>query len=397
VLTNRWAILVLVMGAQTMANVGPLGIPAIAPLIRDDLGLSVAQAGSFVSAYYIGPVLMSLPAGWVADRWGVRGTMVAGQALIALGLVAASAASSFAALLPVMVLAGAGYGMLNPTTAKAVMSWFPRRQRATAIGFKQMGLPAGGAVGALAMPPIALALGWRGSVLLSAAATAALALATWALYRDPPAERDAPPPAAASDSFRRVLGNRDLWLVALSTLVYAGVQTVLMAFLVLYLTGHVKLPLVAAARYLVLAQMAGMAGRVAFGMLSDRLFGGRRRIVLVIAGIGSATCALLVALTGPGTARGLLVPLALGFGLFAIGWNGVHQPLMAELAGPRSAGTAVGLGLAVSSAGVTLCPPLFGLVVEAGGFPLAWTLLALSMAPAMLLLGPVRERRGALT
>ena len=150
-LTNRWAILVLVMGAQTIANVGPLGIPAIAPLIRDSLGLSVAQAGSFVSAYYIGPVLMSLPAGWVADRWGVHGTTVAGQALIALGLVAASAASSFAALLPIMVLAGAGYGMLNPTTAKAVMAWFPRRQRATAIGLEQMGLPAGGAVGALAL------------------------------------------------------------------------------------------------------------------------------------------------------------------------------------------------------------------------------------------------------
>jgi len=396
VLTNRWAILVLVMGAQTMANVGPLGIPAIAPLIRDDLGLSVAQAGSFVSAYYIGPVLMSLPAGWIADRWGVRGTMVAGQGLIALGLVAASAATSFAALLPIMVAAGAGYGMLNPTTAKAVMSWFPRRQRATVIGIKQMGLPLGGALGALAMPPMALALGWRGSVLVSAAAIAALALLTWMLYRDPPDEREAPPPAAASESFQRVLANRDLWLVSISTLVYAGVQTVLMAFLVLYLTGHVGLPLVTAARYLVLAQLAGMTGRVAFGMLSDRLFDGRRRIVLVIAGTGSATCSLLVALTGTGRGLWLLAPLALAFGLFGIGWNGVHQPLMAELAGPRAAGTAVGLGLAVSSAGVTLCPPLFGLLVEAGGYPLAWALLALAMVPAMLLLVPVRERRGAL-
>ena len=67
-MTNRWAILALIMAAQTVANVGPLGIPSIAPLIREDLGLSMAQAGSFISAYYIGPSLMSLPAGWMADR-----------------------------------------------------------------------------------------------------------------------------------------------------------------------------------------------------------------------------------------------------------------------------------------------------------------------------------------
>ena len=126
------------------------------------------------------------------------------------------------------------------------------------------------------------------------------------------------------------------------------------------------------------------------------MFGGQRRVVLVIAGVGSAACALSAALTGPHRGLWLLAPLALAFGFFAIGWNGVHQPLMAELAGPRAAGTAVGLGLAVSSAGVTLCPPLFGLVVETAGFGTAWTLLALSLAPAMLLLAPVRERRGAL-
>ena len=69
--------------------------PPSRPLIREDLGLSVTQAGSFLSAYYIGPVLISLPAGWLADRWGVRGAMILGQGLIAIGLFAAAAAPSF--------------------------------------------------------------------------------------------------------------------------------------------------------------------------------------------------------------------------------------------------------------------------------------------------------------
>jgi hypothetical protein len=45
----------------------------------------------------------------------------------------------------------------------------------------------------------------------------------------------------------------------------------------------------------------------------------------------------------------VLAPLALAFGFFGIGWNGVQHTLLAELVGPRGMGTAVGLGLAISS------------------------------------------------
>jgi MFS family permease len=178
--TNRWAVLALIMAAQTMANVGPLGIPSIAPLIREGLGLSVAQAGSFLSAYYIGPVLMSLPAGWLADRWGVRGAMILGQALIAVGLGAVAFAPTFSFIVLILVLAGAGYGVLNPTTTKAGMAWFPPNQRATVVGLKQVGLPFGGALGALVMPPLALAFGWRTGVGFAAAVVGLLAVLTWA-------------------------------------------------------------------------------------------------------------------------------------------------------------------------------------------------------------------------
>ena len=393
-MNNRWAILALIMAAQTMANVGPLGIPAIAPLIRQDLGLSIAQAGSFLSAYYVGASLMSLPAGWMADRWGVMMTMVLGQAVIAAGLYTVAGTASFSLLMIVMACAGMGYGMLNPTTAKAAIAWFPRRQRATAVGLKQVGLPLGGAVGASIMPPLALWFGWRPAVAVPASLIALLAVLTWFLYRDPPAAAGAAGLSVGPASLRSVLGNRDLWLVSSATLIFAGMQTVWMSFLVLYLTEVLRVSLVHAGRYLVMAQVTGMAGRVIFGMLSDRLFGGRRRIVLVIAGAGSTACSLVMAGTGPGTTAWVLAPLTLCFGFFGIGWNGVQHTLMAELVGPRGAGTAIGLGLAISSLGVTICPPIFGLAAERlGGFAVPWAGLGLAMAATLCLLIPVRERR----
>lgn len=391
---GRWGILALIMAAQTMANVGPLGIPSIAPLIREDLGLSMAQAGSFLSAYYVGAALMSLPAGWMADRWGVLATMVVGQVLISGGLFGVAGSGSFIALSAIMICAGAGYGMLNPTTAKAAMAWFPRRQRATAVGLKQVGLPLGGAVGALIMPPLALWLGWRPAVALPASLIAALSILTWLLYRDPPEAAGARAVSVGPTRLATVLANRDLWLVSGSTLVFAGMQTVWMSFLVLYLTDVLRLSLIEAGRYLVMAQVAGMAGRVIFGMLSDGLFDGRRRIVLVIAGVGSTVCSLAMAGTGPGTGAWVLAPLALAFGFFGIGWNGVQHTLMAELVGTRGAGTAVGLGLTISSLGVSVCPPLFGLAVQRlGGFSVPWAGLGIVMAVNLCLLIPVREGR----
>jgi sugar phosphate permease len=284
--------------------------------------------------------------------------------------------------------------VLNPTTTKAGMAWFPPRQRATVIGLKQVGLPFGGAVGAFVMPPLALALGWRAAVGVSAAVVGALALTTWVLYRDlPDPETPSAIGAAPRAGFWAVIGNRDLWLVGLSTLIFAGVQTVFLAFLVLYLHEAVDLDVVTAAKYLVAAQCSGALGRIVFGLLSDRLFGGRRRIVLAIAGLGSIACALALSAIASGAGPWRLVPLAVCIGVFGVGWNGVQHTLMAELAGPRAAGTAVGLGLAISSLGVTVCPPIFGLVVERhGGFGAGWMALAASMLIALLLLLPVRER-----
>jgi len=138
-------------------------------------------------------------------------------------------------------------------------------------------------------------------------------------------------------------------------------------------------------------------GRVAFGLLSDRVFGGRRRTPLAITGCTSPRCSVAIALTGPGTPAVWLALLALLFGFAGIGWNGVQHTLMAELAGPGAAATAVGLGLAVSSAGVMLGPVIFGWLVQtAGGYRGPWLTLAGSMAVGLAVLALVRERRGLL-
>ena len=393
-MSPRVRIIVLIMVAQTVTNVGPLGVPAIASLIRADLGLTLAQAGSFLSMYYIGPSLISLPAGTLVDRWGVKRMLVLGQVLTAVGLLFASTAHSYIAFILLLIAAGFGYGVLNPTSTKAVMAWSPPAHRATLVGFKQVGLPLGGMLGAALLPALALALGWRTALVASAAVIAAGAIASVFVYHDPP---DLALPAAAPGArgtVISVLTSRDLWLLSLAAGIFAAMQTVWMSYLVLDLLGVVGLTLLAASRFLALAQFGGMLGRVLFGMLSDRLFGGRRRMPLVLAGVGSTACTLLILSTGPSASTLGLAALTVVFGVVGIGWNGVQHTWLAELAGPRAAGTAVGLGLAVSSAGVTLGPLLFGHVLQVtGSYRWPWLGLAAAMVGALGTLTLVRERR----
>lgn len=392
---SRFVVLALIMGVQTATNLGVLGLPSLAPLIRADLGLTRQEAGSFISAFYVGGVLTSLPAGWLADRVGVRWTLLGGQALVAAGFLAMVVSPGYPGLLVAVLLAGLAYGAVNPSSTKGVLVWFPPRSRATVVGLKQAGFPLGGALGALLLPSLAGGLGWRGALGVAAGLIGLSAVAAGVGYRDPPAEERGPGiPAPRRPRIGAVLRSRAIWLVSLATLLFSTVQVSWISYLPLYLAEAGGLSAVAAGAVLGQAQVGGIVGRVAFGMLSDRLFGGRRLIVLVLAGAATAGLCLATAGLGTGTPPAVLALVAIAFGLTGIGWNGVHHTLLAELAGRELAATAVGLCLAVSSVGVMVGAPLFGLAADRlQAYDWGWYSLAAAMLLALGLLAGVREPR----
>lgn len=396
----RFVVLALILAVQTATNLAAIGLPALAPLIRADLGLSRREAGSFISAFYVGGVLTSFPAGWLADRLGVRWTLAAGQGLVAACVGAMALAPGYGALLTAVLVAGIAFGAVNPSSTKGVLVWFPARSRATVVGLKQAGFPLGGALGALLLPPLAAALGWRGALALAGGLIALSAGAVGLGYREPDAAEAAGARAeVAASPLAAVLRSRPVWLVSVATFLFAAVQVAWISYVPLYLSEVVGLSTVAAGVVLSQAQAAGTAGRVGFGILSDRLLGGRRRVVLLLAGAATAVLCALTARLRPGTSAAAVSVLAIAFGLSGIGWNGVHHTLLAELAGRAAAATAVGLCLAVSSVGVIVGAPLFGWAADRlHAYTWGWYGLAAAMVLALgLLLGvpePSRRRFG---
>src|SRR6058998_1737222 len=308
---SRWAILVLITLAHALGALAVLSVAPLSPFLLDALRLSRVQVGLLLPAVYLGGVLMALPAGWLTDRLGVRLALGLGQLLVGVMITLAALSPNLAWLLTLLVLGGFGFSALNPATGKAVVEWFPPRARGMAMGVKQTGLTLGGLAAALVLPPIALAWSWRHALAAAGTLSLVSAVLVAVLYRRSPIVSITPlvdrPRLEELGAFLR----RPPVLVVFGCgLALSIAQSSLLAYLVLYIKETFAVSVVTAAQFLALAQVGGTLSRVAWGVTSDRSFGGRRRPgVVVSAAIGGVAYAALA--LGAMLPLWLLVPLAL--------------------------------------------------------------------------------------
>ena len=393
---GRWGVLALVSGAHALGAVSVLAVAPLAPLLLEDLHLTRAQVGLFLPAIYLGGVVMSLPAGWLTDRFGGRITLAAGQCLTGAFVALAAMAPGLPLMLGLLFLGGLGWAVVNPATGKAILDRFPARERGFAMGIKQTGLTVGGIAASLSLPAIALAYGWRAA--LTTAALASLVAAAAGLVLMP---RDRPRATAASGEPPRFadlgqfLGNRSLLVLLASGLALGMTQAAVLAYLALFAREWLGLTVVAAGGLLALVQAGGTASRLGWGIVSDRLFGGRRRPCVIINSlIGGATSLIFAsAVPLPGPLLGVIAVIA---GAGAFGWVGLYLALAAEVGGVRYAGLLTGVAVACAWSGVLVGPPLFGLLLQAtGSYQLPWLglgLLAFGAAGALASIPPLVKR-----
>ena len=388
---SRWPVLALVTLAHALGALSVLSVAPLSPFLLEALELSRAQVGLFLPAVYLGGVLMSLPAGWLTDRLGVRLTLGGGLLLLGALVVAAAFARSLPTLLGALVVAGFGFSVLNPSTGKAVIEWFPPRGRGFAMGIKQTGLTLGGLTAALTLPPLALAYGWRYALATAGALPVVAAALVLVIYRTPrtaAASRvTAWPRLAELGVFMRRPG---VIVVFVSGLALSTAQSSVLAYLALYTKETFAVSAVAAGQILAVAQLGGTASRLAWGAISDRYFGGRRRPGVVASALIGAVAYGLLAL-GAALPTASLVPLAFLAGAGAFGWVGLYFTLVAEIGGARYAGLLTGVAVAFAWSGVLVGPPVFGVLLQWTG-SYAWPWLALAIVAVLVAVALPRLR-----
>jgi sugar phosphate permease len=378
----RWVILALVSVSHIIGASAQYGINTLAPFYQDELGLSRAQVGLFISAFYLAMTGASFVAGWLADRLGVRKTTLQGHLIVGVCSVATSFAPSFVWAFAWFFLCGLGYAYLNPASTKGVMSWFYRDERATAMGIKQTGVPAGGFVTALVASPLVLVVGWRGTFVIIGVINFLFGFVFSYLWREPfnGADLDAVKQQAQSP-IQASLKVGGFLPASFGTAIFLIGQMSLITYVPLYLKESMGFSPYWSSQALAIAQGGAMIGRVGWGVASDRIFGGRRKIVLMIIGLLSMVLMAGLSLMTKQSSIPVLLAIIFLSGLCIVGYQGVSYALIGEIAGTSRTGMAMGLMITINAAAATLGTPLFGYIVDrTGSYAFAWQCLAGAIA-----------------
>jgi MFS family permease len=373
----RWTILALICLAHIIGAAAQYGINTLAPFYKDELGLSRAQVGLFFSAFYLAMTAASFGTGWLADHWGVRKTALLGHLALGACTVAAALSPTFELACASFFLAGFGYSFLNPASSIGVMEWFHRDERATAMGTKQTGVPAGGVLAAVLAPSLVLLIGWRGSLAALGVINFLFGFLFAMLWRDPANAASSEPGGAKTFELAAPLDVWALLPISCATGIYLIGQMVLITYVPLFLKDVMDASPYRASQALALTQAGAAVGRVGWGVASDRLFGGRRKIVLIVIGIASVM--LITALSFMRRESSVFWLLAILFlaGVSLVGYQGVSYALIGEISGRSRTGAGLGMMITINAAAATLGTPIFGYIVDrTGSYALAWQILA---------------------
>ena len=380
-MSRQRTILVLAVASQAAFSMITFGLPAIGAEIRDKFDLGPAWFGAVFAAVGLGSAAALIPAGALVDRFGGRRVLIVGGIVNGIGLLLAASAGTAETFAAALVLAGIGGAAVPVAGMTALLRVFEPAQRGMAMGWRQLGVPLGGTLGAAVLPALAAVGGVRLAMAGAGVAAAATALAFAVVSDDRPASVSRAGQSVAAvlriPGFKPLLAVGLLYVLALGAILAHYVGALRDAGL-----SHAE----AAAGFAALNVTAAVS-RIVWGRVADGGGGTRRARTLTEIGIltVAATCVMpLVLAVVPTAALGFGVVVAFG----AFGMNGVLYLLAGELAGSSRAGRAVGVASTVVFGMGSLAAPIAGFAIERTGYDAVWVMSAVVAAA-----GAVTARR----
>ncbi len=262
--------------------------PAALPVLREELSLSLFQAGLVVSMFSLVAAATGLMFGALSDRFGQLRLAVAGLLVAAIAGAAGAQVHTAGWLIASRVAEGVGFFMMSVSLPGLIIRLADDRTRQTAMGLWGAYLPLGAGLVLLAGGVIITALGWRGLWLaISASYVVFLAALIWAAPR-----QAAPARPAGAGRIATVLKTPGAVMLAVVFGCYSGQYMAVTSFVPLILVERAGWALAPAAAVGALVMVANTTGNVASGFLLDR--GWQRRTLILLAAAMMATGAVIV-------------------------------------------------------------------------------------------------------
>jgi MFS family permease len=339
-------------------------LAALFPWLKPAFGLSYAELGLLLTAFFVVSGIGQALAGFVVDRVGARRVLFFGMTMLGVSALVLSAAGSYPALMIGALLAGVGNSIFHPADYTLLNQRVSRAR--LAHGFSVHGISGniGWAAAPLFMTSVAALSSWR----MALAYAAILPFAVLGiLFLNRTHLRPEPKPATPAAAVEGA-----------GTLSFLRLPAVWMCFAFFFLTA-VSLGGIQAFASIGLMQLYGISRELATGsytaymlasaggmLLGGFVGAGRQdhdRTVAIAFAVAAALALLLGAAIVPGW---LALPLMALVGFFS-GVAGPSRDLMIRAAAPKNAtGRVYGVVYSGLDSGLSVGPALFGLVMDAG-------------------------------
>lgn len=378
--------LLATIAVQTLCTMAVYSIPAVAPAMARDLGIPSEFSGLFVAGAYGFGIISALASPDFVHRYGA--VRVCQVALLCSGIMLATASSgTVAALALAVLLLGFGYGANAPASTHLLAPRTPRAVFNLVMSIRQIGVPLGGVLAALILPPLTVWFGWR-IALLAELPVMLFLIALMERPRDRWDEDRKPDHRVLGRNvlapFRMLRDDKRLRDLSIASFCYTGVSLSFVAYTTTHLTHHAGFTLVRAGQVLALYQIAGTLSRPVWGWIADRFLTPGQ--TLGMHGFGMTVALVLVGQITPSWPMPVVLLLAILGGSTAGGYTGIAYAEYARLGGARRT-EATGAGTAIMFSAVPVIPPIIGgLALVLGGYSLPYLALACVAAPVAILM-----------
>ena len=367
--------------------------------LQDTLGYSKAELGFAMSAISIAYGLSKFMMGNVSDRSNARyflaiGLILSSLTMIFMGL-SPFATSSIAIIFILLFINGWVQGMGWPASGRVVVHWFSIKERGTTMSIWNLAHNVGGfLVGPLAILGVELFVDWEARLYFPGLVALLFAAIVLIFVRDTPQSCGLPPiekykndyPKTYEESqekeftakeifFKYVFNNRLLWFIAIANAFVYLVRNGIINWAPTFLQEAKGFSASEAAWSASVYELAAIPGTLLCGIMSDKLFKGRRAPVTIIYMIFTFLAVLLYWLAPSGNIW------VINFALWSIGFL-IYGPVMLigvqalDLVPKKAAGTAAGLtGLFGYFIGDMLANAALGGIVDKVGWDTAFEVI----------------------
>lgn len=400
---NRWIrILLVAFGMYIVSMIDRTNISMAIPSMRTELGISQAAIGFATGTFFIGYVVLQIPAGRLSSVWSAKWVIF--TLLVAWGLVSASTAlvQTEGELIVNRLLLGLTEGGVLTSTLVLIRHWFTKEERARANTVFLLSLALGSVIANPISGVVLKYSTWQWMFVIEALPCFAGA-ALWAVAIADGPEKARWLPGEERRRLSTALGaeravetpirghwTRAIWhpavlIIALYNFLALAANWGVTIWLpsVLHQAG---IPILSVGLLSAIPYAAGAVAMLIVASSSDRHME-RKWHTVIMTGL-SGVCLLLAQITGEAAIVGTLVLLTLSFAFF-YGRFGPFWALPSEVLPASVAGVGIAVINGVGNLGGVAGPYVFGAVrAESGSFQLALVLAGVSLAlSALVLLG----------